>query len=268
MTRTFDYIFTLRKPKNYVSGPVRIYLRITLNSQRCETATAQFANPDQWDSRAGRVKGKAEAARSVNSYLDILQGKLYESHAELLQGNLPITAELLKNKFNGEDERSRNLLEIVTAYHKNMEKLIGKDYVAVTVRKFKTTLLHLTNFVKWKYKVSDVSISQLKYDFITDFEFYLKTEKDIANNTVAKHIQNINRVINDCVDKGWCKSNPFVNFSVKTTVKDREFLSEDELEAVIQKEITVERISIVRDIFVFSCFTGLSYVDIRARTFY
>jgi acyl carrier protein len=148
----------------------------------------------------------------------------------LLQANIPITAEILRNKFNGQDERSRNLVEIISAYHSNMKKLIGKDYVEVTVRKFHTTLLHLTGFIKWKYKTSDISLSQLKYDFITDFEFYLKTEKNIENNTVAKHIQNTNRVINDCVDKGWCTSNPFVNFKVKTSVKDREFLSEDELE--------------------------------------
>lgn len=266
MTRTFDYLFTLRKPKNYKSGTVKIYLRITIDGQRCETATAQFADPELWDIKAGRVKGKSEEARSINSYLDILQAKLYESHAELLQANIPITAVLLRNKFNGKDDRSRKLIEIVTAYHKNMEKLVGRDYVDITVRKFHTTLLHLTSFIKWKYNTPDISLSQLKYEFITDFEFYLKTEKNIGNNTVAKHIQNTNRVINECVDKAWLSSNPFINFSVKTEVRERVFLSEDELEAMIQKEISVERISIVRDIFVFSCFTGLSYVDIANLT--
>lgn len=266
MIRTFDYIFTLRKPKNYVSGPVKIYLRLTLDGKRCETATAQFADPDHWDSKSGRVKGKTEAARSTNSYLDILQSKLYESHAELLQSNIPISVELLRNKFNGKDERSRNLIDTVKAYHINMKKLVGSDYVAVTVRKFNTTLVHLTSFVKWQYKTPDISLSQLKFEFITDFEFYLKTEKNIANNTVAKHIQNTNRVINDCVNKAWIKSNPFINFSVKTTLRDRVFLSEDELETMIKKEISLERISIVRDIFIFSCYTGLSYVDIANLT--
>lgn len=266
MTRTFDYLFTLRKPKNYVNGNVKIYLRITIDGQRCETATAQFADPELWDVKTGRVKGKSEEAKSINSYLDILQAKLYESHAELLQANIPINAVLLRNKFNGKDDRSRKLIEIVTAYHKNMEKLVGRDYVDITVRKFHTTLLHLTSFIKWKYNTPDISLSQLKYEFITDFEFYLKTEKNIGNNTVAKHIQNTNRVINECVDKAWLSSNPFINFSVKTEVRERVFLSEDELEAMIQKEISVERISIVRDIFVFSCFTGLSYVDIANLT--
>lgn len=266
MIRTFDYLFTLRKPKNYINGTVKIYLRITIDGQRCETATAQFADPELWDVKTGRVKGKSEEAKSINSYLDILQAKLYESHAELLQANIPITAMLLRNKFNGKDDRSRKLIEIVTAYHKNMEKLVGRDYVDITVRKFHTTLLHLTSFIKWKYNTPDISLSQLKYEFITDFEFYLKTEKNIGNNTVAKHIQNTNRVINECVDKAWLSSNPFINFSVKTEVRERVFLSEDELEAMIQKEISVERISIVRDIFVFSCFTGLSYVDIANLT--
>lgn len=82
------------------------------------------------------------------------------------------------------------MVEIIKAYHKNMEKLIGKDYEKVTVDKFHTTVLHLTSFVKWKYHTSDISLSRLRYEFITDFEFYLKTEKSIGNNTAAKHIQN------------------------------------------------------------------------------
>ena len=198
--------------------------------------------------------------------MDILQNKLYESHAELLQNNVPITAESLRNKFNREDERDRRFLEIFFAYHQNMVKLIGKDFVAKTVSKFETTYNHLVDFVKWKYKTSDLSLNQLKYEFITDFEFYLKTERSIGNNTIAKHIQNIKRVINDCVDKAWCKSNPFVNFSIKTTLKDREFLSDVELEEMIQKKINLERVEVVKDIFVFSCFTGLSYIDIANLT--
>lgn len=266
MSRTFDFLFYPKKPANYQSGPVKIYIRVTIDGKRSETSTALSVEPEHWDSKAGRVIGRSADVKSVNKYLDILQAKLYDAHAELLQANLPITAELLRNKFNGQDERSRNLLEIVSAYHNNMKKLVGKDYVEVTVRKFHTTLLHLTGFIKWKYKTSDISLSQLKYEFITDFEFYLKTEKNIENNTVAKHIQNTNRVINDCVDKGWCTSNPFVNFKVKTSVKDRDFLSEDELEILMNKDIRIERIGLVRDIFVFSCFTGLSYVDISNLT--
>ena len=266
MSRTFDFLFYPKKPANYQSGPVKIYIRVTIDGKRSETSTALSVEPEHWDSKAGRVIGRSADVKSVNKYLDILQAKLYDAHAELLQANLPITAELLRNKFNGQDERSRNLLEIVSAYHNNMKKLVGKDYVEVTVRKFHTTLLHLTGFIKWKYNTSDISLSQLKYEFITDFEFYLKTEKNIENNTVAKHIQNTNRVINDCVDKGWCTSNPFVNFKVKTSVKDRDFLSEDELEILMNKDIRIERIGLVRDIFVFSCFTGLSYVDISNLT--
>jgi site-specific recombinase XerD len=266
MSRTFDYFFLIRKPKDYKGGPLRVYLRLTVNRQRNETGTAQFVDPAHWDHKIGRIKGKNEAAKSVNAYLDILQNKLYQAHSELLQGDVPITVELLRNKFTGRDERSRNLIAIVKLYHQTMGKLVGVDYVQATVNKFESTLDHLTAFIKWKYNLSDISLSQLKYEFITDFEFYLKTEKRIGNNTVAKHIQNTNRVINDCVDKGWCKMNPFVNFSVKTTVKDREFLSEEELETMIHKHITVERIAVVRDMFVFSCYTGLSYVDIANLT--
>lgn len=141
-------------PKNYVQGPVRIFLRITVDGRRCETSTAQFAEPTNWDQKAGRVKGKSEQAKSINSYLDILQSKLYDSHADLLQCNIPITTELLRNRFNGQDEQSRKIVEIYSSYHKNMEKLIGKDFVQITVRKFHTTLVHLKAFFEMEVQVS------------------------------------------------------------------------------------------------------------------
>ena len=173
MTRTFDYIFSLRKPKNYKSEPVRIFLRITIAGKRCETATAQFADPDSWNAKTGRMNGKSDAAKSVNSYLDILQNKLYDCHAELLQSNVQITAESMRNKFNREDERARSFLGIFSAYHQNMVKLIGRDFVAITVNKFKAISDHLAAFIKWKYNISDISLNQLKYEFITDFESLL-----------------------------------------------------------------------------------------------
>lgn len=101
MSRTFDYHFILRKPKHYQQGDLKVYIRISVNGQRCETATSVVVDPNEWDIKSGRVKGRSEKSKSTNSYLDILQSKLYDSHAELLQANVPITAEVLRNQFNG-----------------------------------------------------------------------------------------------------------------------------------------------------------------------
>lgn len=262
MSRTFDFTFKLRKPKDYVKGPVRIFLTITVDSKRCETATAQFAEPDQWDSKSGRMKGRSEDAKSVNSYLDVLQNELYQAHSDLLQNNIPITAENLKNFYTGKGERQRYLVEIFKEHNAGLEKLIGKDYSKPTHIKYTTTLNHLESFLKWKYNVSDIGLGQLKYEFLADFEFYLKTEKSIGHNTTAKYIKNTKKIVNDCISKGWLKANPFINFKITPKVVDRIFLSEEELDLLTNKEFKIQRLGQVRDIFLFSCYTGLSFIDV------
>jgi len=260
MSAIFDFIFYPKKPKGYEKGPVTLYLRITIDGKRSETATSLEIDPDKWE--AGKMKGTKEDAKSFNTYLDTLRNKLYDCHKELLQLGFPITAEALRNAFTGKGERSRYLIEIFKAHNSNIEKLIGKDYAKPTLTKYITTVNHLEGFLKWKYKISDINLSQLKYEFLADFEFYLKSEKSIDHNTTAKYIKNTKKVINDCVAKGWLKANPFSNFKITTKLVDRTFLSEAELDTLANKELKLERIALVRDIFVFSCYTGLSFIDV------
>jgi len=264
MSRTFDFLFYPKKPKDYVSGSVKLYLRITIDGKRSEIATSLSIIPDKWE--AGKMKGSKEDAKTFNAYLDTLKNQLYDCHKNLLQGGADITAESLKNEFTGKGERDRYLVEVFKAHNNNIEKLIGMDYAKPTLTKYTTTLNHLINFLKWKYKTSDITLSKLKYEFLTDFEFYLKTEKNIDHNTTAKYIKNTKKVINDCITKGWLKTNPFSNYKITTRLVDRIFLSEVELEYLATKELKVERIALVRDIFVFSCYTGLSFIDVANLT--
>jgi len=264
MSASFGFLFHLKKPKGYEKGLVKLYLRITIDGKISETATALEVDPDKWES--GKMKGYKEEAKVFNAYLDTLRIKLYDCHKNLLQKGTVITAEALRNEFIGKGERPRYLVEIFKAHNDNIEKLVGKDYSKATLTKYSTTLNHLKSFLKWKYKVSDINLSQLKYEFLSDFEFYLKTEKGIEHNTTGKYIKNTKKLINDCMSKGWLKANPFSNFRITTTLVDRNFLSEVELENLANKELKVERIALVRDIFVFSCYTGLSFIDVANLT--
>ena len=260
MSRTFDFLFYPKKPKDYESGPVKLYLRITVDGKRSETATALEINPDKWES--GKMKGNKEDAKTFNTYLDTLKLQLYECHKDLLQSGTNVNADTLRNAFTGKGERQRFLLEIFKAHNTQIEKLIGKDYAKPTLTKYKTTLNHLENFLKWKYKIVDINLASLNYEFLSDFEFYLKTQKNIDHNTTAKYIKNTKKVVNDCLAKGWLKNNPFATFIITSKIVDRCFLSEGELIILATKEFKIQRISQVRDIFVFSCYTGLSFIDV------
>ena len=260
MSKNFDFLLYPKKSKALENEKVKLYLRITIDGKRSETATALEIDPEKWE--GGKMKGTKEEVKSFNAYLDTIKGKLYECHKNLLQDGADITAESLRNAYTGKGERPHYLIEVFKAHNSNIEKLIGMDYAKPTLTKYNTTVNHLECFLKWKYKISDISLSQLKYEFLSGFEFYLKTEKSIDHNTAAKYIKNTKKVINDCVAKGWLKANPFINYKITTKVVDRNFLSESELDILANKELKVERIALVRDIFVFSCYTGLSFIDV------
>lgn len=264
MSRTFDFLFYPKKPKDWERGPVKLYLRITIDGKRSETTTSLTVDPDKWE--AGKLKGTKDEVKSFNAYVDTLRNQLYDCHKSLLQNGEDITADSLRNEFAGKGERPRYLVEIFKAHNSNIEKLIGKDYAKPTLTKYVTTLNHLENFLKWKYRTSDINLAKLKYEFLTDFEFYLKTEKSIDHNTTAKYIKNTKKVINDCLAKGWLKTNPFSNYKITTKLVDRTFLSENELDILANKELKLERVALVRDIFVFSCYTGLSFIDVANLT--
>lgn len=264
MSKNFDFLLYPKKSKDPEKEIVKLYLRITIDGKRSETATALEIDPEKWE--GGKMKGTREEVKSFNAYLDTIKNKLYECHKNLLQDGADITAESLRNAYTGKGERPHFLVEIFKAHNSNIEQLIGKDYAKPTLTKYITTLNHLESFIKWKYKISDIILGQLKYEFLADFEFYLKTQKSIDHNTAAKYIKNVKKVINECFAKGWLKSNPFSNFKITTKLVDRTFLSEHELDILTNKELKLERVALVRDIFIFSCYTGLSFIDVANLT--
>jgi site-specific recombinase XerD len=115
----------------------------------------------------------------------------------------------------------------------------------------------------WKYKVSDIDIRKIDHEFITGYEFYLKTECNCAQNTAIKYIKNLGKIIHICLANGWLQKDPFIKYKGKVTEVERTFLSQEEIDAIFNKEFVTERLNQVRDIFLFSCFTGLAYSDVK-----
>jgi len=117
--------------------------------------------------------------------------------------------------------------------------------------------------MKWKYNISDIDVTEINPAFIADYEFFLKTVRNCANNSAVKYIKNFQRIINICLDNEWMTKNPFLNYKSKIVVSDVRFLTETELDRIKNKLFETERLRIVRDIFIFCCFTGLSYSDVK-----
>lgn len=263
MKVTFSLLFYQKRPKTYQSGPVPVYLRITINGKRSEASTGRSCEPSRWNSHAGRALGTKEDARILNSYLDTLQAKVYEAHRALIAENQPLNAEAIRDRFLGKAEKPRFLLAIFREHNRKVAALVGKEFAKGTLERYETSLRHTRNFISWKYNSADLEIKKVDHDFISSYDFYLRSERHCGNNSAVKYLKNFKKIIRICQASGWLDRDPFVHYKARLKQVDRTFLSEAELQTMADKLFLTERLGQVRDIFLFCCFTGLAYADIK-----
>ena len=263
LSKTFGLLFYLKKQKNYVRGKQPIYMRITVDYQRAEISTKREIEPERWNSPAGRATGTKEEVKALNAYLDTLQSKVYEIHRYLVDAKEPITVEAIKNKLIGVEEKPRMILEIFQHHNDQVEKLIGKDFSAATLERYKTSLEHTKNFILWKYGLADLEINKLNYEFISEYGFWLKSERNCNHNSTMKYLANFKKIVLICIKNGWIARDPFTGYKLTKKEVVRDYLLQDELETISTKQFSTTRLSQVRDIFLFSCFTGLAYADVK-----
>jgi site-specific recombinase XerD len=266
MNSTVSILFYIKRAKINVDGVCPIYTRVTINSKRFEFSTNKFISPDKWSTEGAKVKGNSEDARAINNQLDIIKNQIMDAEKKLYKKEIEINSENLRNELFGIKQRERLLIPIFTEHNRKIKELVGTEYAPGTLERYETSLKHTKDFLQWKYRVSDIDIEKIDHAFITEYEFYLRTERKCANNTAVKYIKNFHKIINICLANGWLTKDPFANYKSKVKEVTREFLTELEIQSLMEKEFVSERLELVRDIFVFSCFTGLAYIDVKQLT--
>lgn len=264
VNKTFGLLFYLKKPKKYRNGPLPIYLRLTLDGKRVEVATKRLCDDSQkWNAGSGKMVGSKEATKILNAHLDILRSQVYAIYKDLLQTGEVITAEAIKNKLLGITERPRMLLDIFHFHNEQVKTLIGNGYAPLTYKRYVTALQHTREFLVWKWNITDIEVSRLNFEFVSDFEFYLRSVRKCGHNTTVKYLVNIKKVVSQCVQKGWLSKDPFRGYKLATKEVVREILTQEELDRIGAKTFSTERLQVARDVFLFSCYTGLAYVDVE-----
>lgn len=255
--------FHLKKPKNYTNGPLPIYLRIIVDLKRIEISIGRECEPSKWCKKSERVMGNREETKILNKYIGEFQAKVYEAQELLIRNSEEVTADAIRNQVLGRKESAKTILQVFAEHNAKVEALVGKEFAAGTLERYKTSLKHTQDFIEWKYKVKDLDIKKIDHQFITEYEFYLRTVRNCANNSAVKYIKNFGKIVRICLANGWITVNPMLNYKAKIKRVDRVFLSKEELETLREKDLSIERIAQVRDIFVFSCYTGLAYADVK-----
>jgi site-specific recombinase XerD len=249
--------------KANAAGQLPIYFRLTVDGQRFEFSSKKFIEKSKWSSELSKMKGSSEEARTINSYLDLMKSKVFDIQMELIHKNEELSLENFKSRILGTHQRERMIIPIYQNHNDKIEELIGNGYAYGTLERFKISLKHLQEFILWKYNVSDISINKIDYAFVTEFEFYLRSVKKCNNNTAVKYVRNFRKIIKICLDNDWLDKNPCSRYEGKMKEVERDFLTEEELSRIYNKMFSSERLTLVKDIFIFSCYTGLAYVDVK-----
>ncbi len=264
---TFTVIFFTRKSRSNAQK-LSIYARITVDGKRSEISLKRSVSVYNWDSSKGRARGATQNIRILNAYLDLVYGQLLDCHKQLLEEFKVISPNAIKARYLGKDDQRKTLLELIGYHNTNMTSVLK----AGTLKNYYTTERYLNKFLVQKLKVKDIFLKQLNYRFIIDFEQFLRNIKDskkqlmMSNNGVMKHLERFKKMINLAIKLEWLVKNPFGQFQLKFDKYDRQYLSERELELIENTYFNSERLERVKDIFIFSCYTGLSYIDVKQLT--
>jgi len=263
LEKSFGLLFYLKKPKNYVSGEVPVYLRITVDGIEKELSTKRSWEPERWNGKANKASGTKQDSRRLNSYLDVLRDKTYEARKILIERGKGITAVAVRDMVAGNVQRQWLLMALFEKHNKELEELIGKGVARGTWSNFNTSYRHTLKFLTTQYRVADINILALDLEFIKRLYHWYKTVKKMNHNSSLKNIANMKKIVLDCVDNGWLLADPFAKFEMTRVEVDTIYLEQPELQAIVSKKLSNLRLQRVRDVFVFCCFTGLSFIDVK-----
>jgi site-specific recombinase XerD len=266
MGNMISILFYLRKSRPNTLDQLPIYFRVTVNRERFDTATGRFIEFTKWSQDACKATGNSKESKELNAFLDVLRAKAFDIQKKLITQGFEVTIDAFARHWHGVKEKPRMLLEIFQHHNDQVTELVGQQYSSSTKRRYETSLEHTRKFIKDKYGESDIAITRLKFSFITDYEFWLKTKRKCNHNSTIKYLTNFKKIIHICLKNSWLDKDPFIGFKMSKKEVERPYLTSEELEKLASKTFIIERLNQVRDIFLFSCYTGLAYVDTQKLT--
>lgn len=266
-SQTFSILFWVNNSRAK-EGLAEIYARIVVNGRRANISLKTKINPEHWDKSKGRLRTKDKGSLQVNGFIEQTRTQIFQCYMDLKASGSTFTAQSLKARFLGEDQDHKSMTELIAYHNEKMQPKLHYD----TMRHFKTSQNYIMEYIQKEYKCSDILLKDLDYKFVIGFESFLRSYKpkhyrvEIGNNTIMKHIQRLRKMVRMAFHMEWIEKDPFIKFKPKLIKKEREFLTETELERLENLSCSITRLTNVKDLFLFSCYTGIAYGDIMLLT--
>ena len=266
MKSTFKVLFYLKRNAIRKDGRMPIITRVTVDGIIAQFNTKLEIQPNNWSVKMSKVVGQSSDSKQYNAQLNEIKASLHAIYHELQRKDNYVTAEKVKNEFLGINENHETLLSLFQKHNEDVLKLVGVSKSAGTFQKYEVTRKHLQKFIQFKYQITDISLKEIKHIFLCDFEIYLLTEGGCGVNTTAKFLQLLKRIILIARNNGLITIDPYANYKIHLAKVDRGYLTQENVEKILKKQFSIKRLELVRDIFIFSCFTGLAYIDVKNLT--
>lgn len=263
--QTFKILFFIKQSRIDRNGESPIRLRVTVNGERAESSTNYSVKPKLWHIGLGKSLGTDMISQELNNGLDVIKVRLMQMKRELEIDGEEITAQKIIQKYLGKDEKPK--MTLLTVFHEHNERCIKLaekgDMAPGTVERYKTSLRHTQEFINHCFGKNDVFLEEVNHKFIMDYEFFLKTERNCTHNTATKYLKNFKKITRIALTNEWLKKDPFANIRFHLDEVEPDFLEDYEIKKIIEKNIYIERLEVVRDTFIFCCYTGLAFSDVK-----
>ena len=264
MKSTFSIIFYLKRQVVKKDGTVPVMGRITVDGTQAQFSCKVTANPDLWDTKGGRMKGKSAMALEENRKLDKMRVCINKNYQEIMDRDSFVTAEKVKNAFGGLEYRSQTLMKVYRQFNEDYEKLYKAGMRSrSSYRKYLCVYRHLLEFLNTRFHVNDIALKELTPAFISDIEAFLRTDKHICENSLSIYILPLRSMVFKAMDNGWLTRDPFREYKVPKVDTTRGFLTKEEIHLLMNVELKRKTMQLIRDLYLFCCFTGLAFADLK-----
>lgn len=266
MRSTFKVLFYVKKGSEKPNGNLPLMCRITVDGEIKQFSCKMDVPLRLWDVKNNRASGKSVEAQRINRAVDKIRVEVNRRYQELMQADGYVTVAKLKDTYLGIGVKQETLLKLFEQHNAEFAKKVGHSRVKGTFQRYITVCKHLHEFIPYTYKREDIPLKELNLTFINDFEYFLRTEKKCRTNTVWGYMIVLKHIVSIARNDGRLPFNPFAGYINSPESVDRGYLTKAEIQTLMDVPMKNAYYELVRDMFVFSVFTGLAYSDMKNLT--
>lgn len=258
--------FYLKKNETRADGTVPVLGRIRIGTSMVQFSAKVYVQEKLWDVKSGRAKGKSKAAFNANAELEKLCVAIHSAYKELKLKSDNVLAIDVKNSFQGIASEQDTLVKHYEHLNDKFYQKVGVSRSIDTYKRYCVALNHLKNFLQKKYNIRDMAFQSLNPTFVKAFDLYLRSDLQMASNTIVSIVARLHLVIKSAMDNGLIRQDPFMDYKYVTEPLVAKCLSEKEFNLILTTPLPKDNMNLVRDVFIFSCMTGLAFGDLRNLT--